>query len=727
MEDFNKEMQKILGSQGGFGGPPPDLSNDNDEDLLRELEELVGEEETFKPTSVKTEKKQQSIIDERIRNYKLAIEQPDLPSMKLRRYKRQLGQLEEWKKKEMRGISISPEELPAPIILKNQQTQQHENISDDENNFEEHLQTTTTTTENEELERNVRNDDNALEKAIELCDKYREASEKCKSEGDESRSNIYFSIHQKLMKMLEEKGPGIQISDLPPQLPNLEKKEGKKEEKSIVPMKPSPKIEPVSIPVSVPVVEESKIEEDVDQSSLTFEEALLFRKNEYEKMKKKTDDSRKMRRYNRLVGQYDEAIRSYKNKRPFDYNSLPTLPNFHDLPSPTRSNKQIPSMNNETGSIQAITDNVPGNMSKSVPMRTSPQAMKMLKVLEIRRNQYKKCAIDAKSKHNKSLAIDYLRTVKRIEQMESMVNRGLKINVKDVPSAPRSPSSSSTKRNIPIHQEKRMEGEIVPIKIEGDDHAILKKLIGDAKEQLNLVLEQLANCRRCKYESLIPFYEHLVQKGEVILKVLKTLYRKNHSPPPYQYEKRSFSILKSNPDLAADQLELTVIRGLRYRLPEGYSHSDAFDTWPHHTFPYPSDEKQEGDGKKARGVEPDYNDSFKILINTRDRRFSRIIAVRNAQISINYKPGIFRSERSIGIANIPLKSLESNATVEDVYDLMNGRRPTGAQLQVRMRVREPLDLMTSMTTLTAARNAATVDPSQLFYEKDILWLSISHY
>ena len=52
--------------------------------------------------------------------------------------------------------------------------------------------------------------------------------------------------------------------------------------------------------------------------------------------------------------------------------------------------------------------------------------------------------------------------------------------------------------------------------------------------------------------------------------------------------------------------------------------------------------------------------------------------------------GFLRSDVCVGSAQIKLTALESKCELHDTFPLMEGRKPVGGQLEIKMRVRNPI-------------------------------------
>uniref|UniRef100_A0A4W5MYX8 Uncharacterized protein n=1 Tax=Hucho hucho TaxID=62062 RepID=A0A4W5MYX8_9TELE len=60
--------------------------------------------------------------------------------------------------------------------------------------------------------------------------------------------------------------------------------------------------------------------------------------------------------------------------------------------------------------------------------------------------------------------------------------------------------------------------------------------------------------------------------------------------------------------------------------------------------------------------------------------------------------GFLRSDKPIGTAHIKLEKLETESEVREIVEVIDGRKPTGGRVEVRVRLREPLSGQDLQTT-----------------------------
>lgn len=173
---------------------------------------------------------------------------------------------------------------------------------------------------------------------------------------------------------------------------------------------------------------------------------------------------------------------------------------------------------------------------------------------------------------------------------------------------------------------------------------------------------------------------------------------------------------RRNADLGENALEIEVVRGINFSV-SGTSAKDL-DTHVKFDFPYPSDQHQSDRTSTVRSTsDPSFNAKFSLTINRKSRSVARIFKRQGITCEVYQKglvciprrncrrdlpvvylhflmlfSGFLRSDRLIGKAEIKLQALETKCEHHGTFDLLDShkRRPVGGQLEVRIRMREPL-------------------------------------
>ncbi len=77
-------------------------------------------------------------------------------------------------------------------------------------------------------------------------------------------------------------------------------------------------------------------------------------------------------------------------------------------------------------------------------------------------------------------------------------------------------------------------------------------------------------------------------------------------------------------------------------------------------------------------------------LNVKDKSCARVFKRSSAKVEIWSKVGFLRSDILIGTASIKLQPLETKCEIHDSFALMDGRRAVGGQVEVKIRIRNPI-------------------------------------
>ncbi|XP_013789819.1 coiled-coil and C2 domain-containing protein 1-like, partial [Limulus polyphemus] len=181
-------------------------------------------------------------------------------------------------------------------------------------------------------------------------------------------------------------------------------------------------------------------------------------------------------------------------------------------------------------------------------------------------------------------------------------------------------------------------------------------------------------------------FETQAQHTRKDLDVIQTMWKRLDPLPRFHYETRIFSIIQCNTDLADNDLEVDVIRGVN--LP---GKPDDLDSYVKVELPFPSDNPQRAKSHTLRGTNnPEYKESFKFEINRKSRALARVFKRHSLKVEVWSKGGFLRSDAQIGTVSVKLVDLEKVCTLHESYDLMDGRKACGGKLELKVRIRDPL-------------------------------------
>ncbi|KNC95914.1 uncharacterized protein SPPG_08672 [Spizellomyces punctatus DAOM BR117] len=235
---------------------------------------------------------------------------------------------------------------------------------------------------------------------------------------------------------------------------------------------------------------------------------------------------------------------------------------------------------------------------------------------------------------------------------------------------------------------------------------------GDLFSHLEATLEsQIATCttvaahyyKQTKKAEALTFHKmkKTLQADLDTLRLLKST--PNPRPPAFKYTTLRYEIEQAIPEVAPDEMEIQVVRawdlGTREVKGEEVESYVAFDVgWP------PDDAEGagasgEGKGETAvvkRSASPEYEFSKRVKI-ARNRTFQRYLERRKATFEVfHYQRGflLIGKKVSLGRIQIKMEPLLTKCDIHEVAELAdpnNPRRLTGGKLEVRIRLRSPLN------------------------------------
>uniref|UniRef100_A0A1A8BLJ9 Coiled-coil and C2 domain-containing protein 1B n=2 Tax=Nothobranchius kadleci TaxID=1051664 RepID=A0A1A8BLJ9_NOTKA len=742
-----------------------DGSVEDDEDLLAELQEVVGEEEaedveTFSSTlsasadsslaeTLETPAAQQqevkvstaapgslqNTLEERVFMYKTALQKAKSAgeTSKARRYDRGLKTLESMLAALKKGKPVSESEIPPPVSVGAPSSTPQPlapvrpappvpTVSDstplegsEVTTLSPAVSNAVTPTSEEEQSSSATlpspeepSDEKEVTRAmlLERQKEYKLAALKAKKQGEMEQARFYFLTSKKLDAVINalEKGQAVDLSEVPP-LPGAGG--------SSAPSGPS-------LQVTQPVAEApAPAAPSVPSAPKDVLEALEQRRVKYTEASnqaKASGDDRKARMHDRIAKQYQSAIRAHKAGKAVNFDELPVPPGFPPIPGVKASGPEqgfiaaleaanklaSPEVGEEDDDEDkeeepklavpekpkkpALDVSAEGKPSSSAsPDRTaeqegiSPTAAQQLELLESRKKQYMKAALQAKQKKEMEQAKVFLRTAKGLDPMIEAARNGKPVDISTLPSPP---------------------GD------EEDDFILVHHCDVQLSEKAEQVYTQLANILTKQREKCLTHSEQFTHLGNVAettkfekmaesckksLEVLMLAQSRGLLPPKHHFEERSFHTVRIFPELSSTDLVIIIVKGMNLPAPSGIQPNDL-DAYIKFEFPYPSAEQSQ---KHKTSVikntnSPEYNQNFTLSINRNHRGFRRVVASKGLKLELLHKGGFLRSDKPIGTALVKLDKLESQSEIREIVEVMDGRKHTGGRVEVKVRLREPL-------------------------------------
>ncbi|XP_077893290.1 coiled-coil and C2 domain-containing protein 1A isoform X5 [Ictidomys tridecemlineatus] len=546
---------------------------------------------------------------------------------------------------------------------------------------------------------------------------YKLAALHAKQQGDTAAATRHFRVAKSFDAVLEalSRGEPVDLSRLPPppdQLP---------------PDPPSP-TPPPPAPATAPTTPE------VPPPPRTLLEALEQRMERYHvaaAQAKAKGDQRKARMHERIVKQYQDAIRAHKAGRAVDVAELPVPPGFPPIQGleasepaqqslvgvletamklasqdegPEDEEDEAPRKQQDGSSAPVAQPKAPppkapqsgsAPTAKAAPKATSTRAQQQLAFLEGRKKQLLQAALRAKQKNDVEGAKMHLRQAKGLEPMLEASRNGLPVDIAKVPPAP------VNKDDFVLVQRPGPGLSPEAARRYGE----LTKLI---RQQHEMCLNHSNQFTHLGNIAEASKFEKLAEGCKQSMETLKQAFARGLPTPAARFEQRTFNIIKIFSDLSSSDMLLFIVKGVNLPTPPGLSPGDL-DIFVRFDFPYPNvEEAQKDKTSVVRNTDsPEFKEQFKLSINRGHRGFRRAIQTKGIKFEVVHKGGLFKTDRVLGTAQLKLDALETACEVREILEVLDGRRPTGGRLEVMVRIREPL---TTQQLETTTERWLVIDP-----------------
>ncbi|XP_006255296.1 coiled-coil and C2 domain-containing protein 1A isoform X5 [Rattus norvegicus] len=696
-----------------------------DEDLLAELNEVLGEErKAVEPAMPVVQPKPSSpnpgieaTLQERLILYQSAVESARQAgdSAKMRRYDRGLKTLENLLVSAKKGNTINEADIPPPVASGKGPAIGHSHthttshlapVSPPAPEPSVTLEAPSTTAQTSAKPQLSPDPCSPLARLQSLQHEYKVAALRAKHQDDTATAARYLRVSKSFDPVLEalSRGELVDLSRLPPPPDQLS------------PEPPLPAAQPVT-PAS------TLTRPEVPQPPKNLLEALEQRMERYHvaaAQAKAKGDQRKARMHERIVKQYQDAIRAHKAGRAVDVAELPVPPGFppiQGLESAEPSQQSLVGVletamklaNHEEGSDEEEEEtpkkNTPAASTaqpKASPSRappsgpapagkaaskgTSTRAQQQLAFLEGRKKQLLQAALRAKQKNDVEGAKMHLRQAKGLEPMLEASRNGLPVDIAKVPPAP------VNKDDFVLVQRPGPGMSQEAVRRYGE----LTKLL---RQQHEMCLNHSTQFTHLGNIAETIKFEKLAEDCKRSMDTLKQAFARSLPTPAARFEQRTFSVIKIFPDLSNNDMLLFIVKGINLPTPPGLSPSDL-DAFVRFDFPYPNVEEAQKDKTSVikSTDSPEFKEQFKLCINRGHRGFRRAIQTKGIKFEVVHKGGLFKTDRVLGTAQLKLDTLETACEVHEILEVLDGRRPTGGRLEVMVRIREPLTAQQLETT-----------------------------
>ncbi|KAG9469753.1 hypothetical protein GDO78_019736 [Eleutherodactylus coqui] len=536
---------------------------------------------------------------------------------------------------------------------------------------------------------------------------YKTAAVRAKQSGDLEKAKEYMKIIKKIGPMLEavDSGQPVDLSQMPPALTDLTIKTPEASE-------PQP-----SVPAATPAPA-SSVSQALQQRMERYKSAA--------QQAKANGDDRKARMHERIVKQYQDAIRAHKAGRQVNLAELPVPPGFPPFPGMENAegegsvekaleaahklanakededaeeeddeDEEPAKKPNPQRPIQVVKPQVspaapqPDEMSLKAkgagttasPENLPPAVQEQMEFLENRRRQYRKAALQAKQNNNLELAKQHMRVAHVLQASIDKLKSGTLVDISKVPPPPMDEDSDFV---VVEHEDSR------PPQNSDEVYAQLIKLLQEQHEKCMRYSKQFTHMGNVAETTR---FEKMAEDCKKNCEILHLSQAQGLDPPPYHFEDKTLKIVRVFSELSSTEMLLIIVRGINLPAPSGMAPNDLH-AFVKFEFPYPSTEQpQKNKTYVVKNTNsPEYEQSFKLNINRNHRGFKRVVQAKGIKFEIFHK-GVFllKSDKQIGTASVKLDKLETQCEIREIVEIFDGRKPTGGKLEVKIRLREPLN------------------------------------
>ncbi|XP_058832643.1 coiled-coil and C2 domain-containing protein 1-like isoform X2 [Topomyia yanbarensis] len=455
---------------------------------------------------------------------------------------------------------------------------------------------------------------------------------------------------------------------------------------------------------------EEKEEEEVLIQASTVLEALQQRLDKYRSVEKAAKDegnASKARRIGRIVKQYEDAIKMHKAGKPIPIDELPTPPGYAPIPVDQPAKPQpAPSPRPVSKAASVIPAVAPVAGSSKETKSALTQNEKQIAVLTSRLKEYRQAAVEAKKAGELEEAKEYIRIYKGLEKLIDTARGGIPIDMATIPIAPAKRSSLEDSFTIVAQEDCTAEDDA--------DVDLNTRLEEQLSKQLIMCKNTRDHHRAMGDVAGTNRFENLACSVQKDLDFVRLAHKKRLPVPKFHYELKEFNVVKCNTDLSDNEIEVTVVRGITYNVPN----PKEIDTYVKLEFPYPQDDPFKIKTALVRDTDnPEYNHRQSIEIQRSQRACQRIFKRQAVKFEVFSKGccwgagccfrscasrssrffscsscfrGFLRSDTLIGTVTVKLQPLETQCEIHDSFPLMDGRKTVGGTLEVKIRVRNPI-------------------------------------
>lgn len=419
-------------------------------------------------------------------------------------------------------------------------------------------------------------------------------------------------------------------------------------------------------------------------------EELTARLEVYKNVHKTAQDegnNSKARRYNRIIKQYTDAIALAKKGRAVPLDELPNPPGFGPLvapksapPSPVPSRPSTPLIQEDSGDTAPNENSSKNSLSPIVPklpVKTVTRSDKQTALLRERQREYREAALAAKREGQMQQAKEYLKLCKGFDRLIEASESGLPVDLSTIPVSLKAKKETEEAFHVVSNNDF----------IDADESELYTNLEKELTDQIKTCMAMRNHFKMSADIASANRFEQFALQFKKDLNFVKANHLNRAPIPKFHYETKTFSKILCNTDLSDNELELTIMQGINYKV----NNPNDVDTYVTYEFPYPSSSPPSGRTSTVKNTNnPTYNARYVFPIHREISACQRVFKRHGIKMEVWSKGGFFRSDTSLGTVVVKLMPLNSDIIIHDAFDLMNGRRAAGGKLEIKVRVREPI-------------------------------------
>ncbi|GAB1288732.1 Coiled-coil and C2 domain-containing protein 1B [Apodemus speciosus] len=685
--DLLTELQEVLGEdeetglQDGSEAASPDLSGESTE---QPAVQPAFQQASPAAAQAGGPRGLQALLEERIRNYREAAASAKEAgeAAKARRCERGLKTLESQLATVRKGGKICEDEIPPPVALgkrppaqeertnKNSETDSPGPCSMEPGNLSQAEPSLPAVA----LPPDSDPDPQALLLARQR--EYKAAALNAKRAGDLARARELMRIGKRFGTVLEalEKGQPVDLSGMPPAPEDL-KALPQASKASTANQVLSPAVEQMQ-PVMASDLPATPVAPEEPKTVLDALQQRLNRYREAGIQARASGNERKARMHDRIAkgGNIRMPSELIKRDRKLTLLRYLFLQRFPPIPG------LEPSKGTEEDSVAATMATAQKLASEDAALvDEDAEAREQVTLLEARKLQYQRAALQAKRRQDLEQAKSHLRVAKSLEAQITQARAGQPIDLSKVPS----PLTDEEGDFIFIHHEDlRLSQKAEEV------YAQLQKMLLEQHEKCLLFSKQFMHQGNVAETTR---FEKLAEDRKKQLEILQLAQAQGLDPPSHHFELKTFQTVRIFSELNSTEMHLIIVRGMNLPAPPGVT-PDDLDAFVRFEFHYPnSDQAQKSKTAVVKNTNsPEFEQVFKLNINRNHRGFRRVIQSKGIKFEIFHKGSFFRSDKLVGTAHLKLERLEKECEIREIMEVLDGRKPTGGKLEVKVRLREPL-------------------------------------